>query len=220
MNPDNEQPLYKHAFDEPQRQGVYRAIQERRDVRHFLPDPVSEDVMTRIIDAGRCAPSVGYMQPWRFIRIKDERLRQQIASLAEAERGHTAQALGPRGEEFLKLKTDGIKECAEVIVVLLCEGRERYIFGRRTLPEMDLASAACAIQNMWLAARAEGIGLGWVSLFDPSALRELVHAPDDTLPMAVLCIGQVAAFEPRPLLESAGWDEKRCENEVVSVDGW
>src|SRR5690606_21781374 len=117
--------------------------------------------------AAHQAPSVGLMQPWRFIRITRSELRTAIAELVEQERLLTAEALAERGSEFMQLKIEGIQDCAELLVVALMEGREAHVFGRRTLPEMDLASAACAIQNLWLAARGEGLGMGWVSLFDP-----------------------------------------------------
>ena len=149
---------------------VYRVIRERRDMRHFRPEPLDPALLQRLLQAAHHAPSVGYMQPWRFIRISDAALREQLHALVEQERQRTAAALGQRQEEFMRLKVEGLRECAEVLVVALMDGRERHVFGRRTLPEMDLASVACAIQNMWLAARAEGIGLGWVSIFDPDAL--------------------------------------------------
>jgi 5,6-dimethylbenzimidazole synthase len=109
------------------------------------------------------------MQPWRFIRVTDRALREQMHALVETERQATAQALGERQDDFMRLKVEGLLDAGEVVVVALADEREKHIFGRRTLPEMDLASVACAIQNMWLAARAEGIGLGWVSIFDPSS---------------------------------------------------
>ncbi|WP_051464820.1 5,6-dimethylbenzimidazole synthase [Carnimonas nigrificans] len=208
------------AFPADQKEGVYRAIYERRDVRHFKAGAIAEEVLNRIIDAGLAAPSVGYMQPWRFVRIQQASLREEIFQLAEHERQQTAAALGERKEEFLRLKTDGIRECAEVIVVLLCDHRERYIFGRRSMPHMDLASASCAIQNMWLAARAEGIGLGWVSLFDPDELRALLKAPNGAEPIAILCLGHVERFDERPLLETAGWDSHRERADVLMTDQW
>ncbi len=144
------------------------------------------------------APSVGLMQPWRFLRITDRSLREQIHRLVEEERRRTAEALGTRQDEFMRLKVQGVLECGELLVAALCEGREQHIFGRRTLPEMDLASVSCAIQNLWLAARAEGLGMGWVSLFDPLALAQLLHMPEGSLPIAVLCLGHVDAVLSRP----------------------
>lgn len=172
-------------FSDAERTAVYRAIAERRDMRHFKPDPVDADTLRRLLEAAHRAPSVGLMQPWRFVRVTDPRLRQQIHDLVEVERQRTAEALGTRSDEFMQLKVQGVLECGELWVAALCEARERYIFGRRTLPEMDLASAACAIQNLWLAARAEGLGMGWVSLFDPAELAQLLSMPEGSVPIDV-----------------------------------
>ncbi|PAU81961.1 5,6-dimethylbenzimidazole synthase [Halovibrio salipaludis] len=197
----------QHAFSDDERQALYRCIAERRDMRHFLPDPVPEAVLMRLLQAAHKAPSVGLMQPWHFIRVTDTDLRERIHQLVDTERARTAEALGERGNEFMKLKVEGIRDCGELLVVTLRDGRERHIFGRRTLPEMDLASASCAIQNLWLAARAEGLGMGWVSLFDPRALAELLSIPEEGHPMAILCLGHVEAFYERPMLEIEGWTE-------------
>ena len=199
---------------------VYRVIQERRDVRHFVPDPVDEAVIARLLHAAHQAPSVGYMQPWRFIRIASPAVRSAIIELVEAERLNTAAALGERGAEFMRLKVEGIRECGALFVVALADGREAHVFGSRTLPEMDLASVACAIQNMWLASRAEGLGMGWVSLFDPEQLAQLLAMPDGARPVAVLCLGHVEQFYPRPMLEMEGWDTRRALDSLVAVDRW
>lgn len=208
------------AFSEAERAAVYRAIRERRDMRHFRPDPVDPQVLARLLLAAHQAPSVGLMQPWRFVRITDRALRQRIHALVEEERGRTAQALGERGEEFLRLKVEGILECGELLVAALADGRSRHVFGRRTLPEMDLASVACAIQNLWLAARAEGLGLGWVSLFDPDALARLLALPVGAKPVAILCLGHVDAFYPAPMLELEGWTRARPLQEMVFENRW
>lgn len=199
---------------------VRRAIGERRDVRHFRPDPLPDGLLERLIEAARLAPSVGYMQPWRFLHIRDRGLRERIHALVDAERQITAQALGERGQDFLKLKVEGILDCAEVLVAALRDGRERHIFGRRTMPDMDLASVACAIQNMWLLARAEGIGIGWVSLFDPDQLAKLLGMPEGARPVAVLCIGHPQEFLPRPMLEIEGWGERRSTADILGIDRW
>jgi 5,6-dimethylbenzimidazole synthase len=157
-------------FTEAERAAVYRAIYERRDMRHFAGGKVADEVLLRLLRAAHHAPSVGFMQPWRFIRVRSAELRRQIHGLIEEERVRTAHALGEREEDFMKLKVQGVLDAAEVLVVAMPPGREAHIFGRRTLPEMDIASSACAIQNLWLAARAEGLGMGWVSIFDPLAL--------------------------------------------------
>jgi 5,6-dimethylbenzimidazole synthase len=196
-------------------------MSERRDMRRFTPNSqVPEDVLRRILEAAHTAPSVGLMQPWRFVRITDQTLRNKIKDLVDVERLHTAAALGPREAEFLALKVEGIGDCAELLVVALGDQREQHIFGRRTMPHMDLASVSCAIQNMWLAARAEGLGMGWVSLFEPSDLAQLLDMPEGADPIAVLCLGPVPEFPDRPELEIVGWTTARPLDELVYTDTW
>ncbi|WP_419197415.1 5,6-dimethylbenzimidazole synthase [Mycolicibacterium phocaicum] len=196
-------------------------MSERRDMRHFTPNSqVPEDVLRRILEAAHMAPSVGLMQPWRFLRITDPATRAAIKELVDAERIQTGEALGPREAEFLALKVEGIGDCAELFVVALGDDRERHIFGRRTMPHMDLASVSCAIQNMWLAARAEGLGLGWVSLFEPTELAALLGMPAGADPIAVLCVGPVPEFPDRPELEIVGWTTARPLDELVYTNIW
>jgi 5,6-dimethylbenzimidazole synthase len=203
----------EHAFSASERRAVY--------LRRFAPNAaVPEDVLARLLQAAHAAPSVGLMQPWRFIRITDAALRTRIHALVDEERIRTAEALGPRSDEFLALKVEGILECAELFVVALCGGRQSHVFGRRTLPQMDLASVSCAIQNLWLAARAEGLGMGWVSIFDPVRLGSLLAMPDDAEAVAILCLGPVPDFPPRPQLEIDHWTLGRPLNEFVSENGW
>ena len=209
-----------HRYHDAEIAAIYRAIGERRDMRHFLPDPVDSTVLARLLEAAHQAPSVGFMQPWRFLRITDSNLRRKIHALVEKERACTAQALGERSDEFMRLKVEGILECGELLVAALMDRREKHVFGRRTLPEMDLASVACAIQNLWLAARAEGLGLGWVSLFDPARLAELLAMPAGAKPVAILCLGHVESFYDKPMLEQRGWAARRDLKELVFVNRW
>lgn len=208
------------AFSEAEREAVYRAIAERRDMRHFTGGDVEPELLRRLLEAAHQAPSVGLMQPWRFIRISDRGLRGQVQQLVEEERVRTAEALGERSDEFMKLKVEGINDCAEVLVAALMDDREGHIFGRRTLPEMDLASLSCAIQNLWLAARAEGLGMGWVSLFEPQALADLLGLPPGAKPLAVLCLGPVSEFYPAPMLVLEGWAQPRPLNELLFENYW
>ena len=157
---------------------------------------------------------------WRFIRISDRPLRESIKAQVEAERILTAEALGERSDDFMKLKVEGINDCAEVLVAALMDDRERHIFGRRTLPEMDMASLSCAIQNLWLAARAEGLGMGWVSLFEPQALADLLGMPAGAKPLAILCLGPVAEFYPAPMLVLEGWAQARPLSELLYENQW
>jgi 5,6-dimethylbenzimidazole synthase len=207
-------------FSAAEQSAVYRAIFERRDMRHFAGGAVAPEVMRRLLTAAHHAPSVGFMQPWRFLRLSDPTVRQQAYALVEAERVQTARALGQREEAFMRLKVEGMRDAAEVWAVALAEGREAHVFGRRTLPQMDLASAACAIQNLWLAARAEGLGVGWVSLFDPSALAQLLGMPVGAEPIALLCIGPVHAFYDEPMLQRERW-AKRCPlDDLLFENSW
>ncbi|NMZ34414.1 5,6-dimethylbenzimidazole synthase [Pseudomonas proteolytica] len=209
-----------NAFSAAERQAVYRAIAERRDMRHFSGGTVAPELLQRLLHAAHQAPSVGLMQPWRFIRISDRNLRGQIQQLVEAERTRTAAALGERSDDFMKLKVEGINDCAEVLVAALMDDRERHIFGRRTLPEMDLASLSCAIQNLWLASRAEGLGMGWVSLFEPRDLVDLLGLPPGAKPLAVLCLGPVTEFYPAPMLQLEGWTEPRPLSDMLYENYW
>ncbi|ROM74866.1 5,6-dimethylbenzimidazole synthase [Pseudomonas brassicacearum] len=212
--------MIDNAFPQVERDAVYRAIAERRDMRHFSGGTVEPALLRRLLEAAHQAPSVGLMQPWRFIRISDRALRGNIQQLVEEERIRTAEALGERSDEFMKLKVEGINDCAEVLVAALMEDRERHIFGRRTLPEMDLASLSCAIQNLWLAARVEGLGMGWVSLFEPQALADLLGLPAGAKPLAILCLGPVEGFYPAPMLALEGWAQPRSLNELLYENHW
>ncbi|MDR5835628.1 5,6-dimethylbenzimidazole synthase [Caballeronia sp. LZ034LL] len=208
------------AFSDTDRDAVYRAIHERRDMRHFVSDPVDPQVMLRLIDAALHAPSVGFMQPWRIVRVTSKALRAELCDAVERERLLTADALAERREAFMRLKVEGLRECAEVLVMALMDGREQHVFGRRTLPEMDLASVACAIQNMWLAARAEGLGMGWVSLFDPAAVGVLLNMPAGARPVAILCVGHVERYYDAPMLETERWATRRSFDECVFENTW
>ena len=212
--------MSEHAFRDVERAAIYRAIGERRDMRHFAGGQVAPELLARLLAAAHQAPSVGLMQPWRFIRITRRDLRGRIQALVEAERVRTAEALGERSDAFMKLKVEGINDCAELLVAALMDNREPHIFGRRTLPEMDLASLACAIQNLWLAARGEGLGMGWVSLFEPQALAALLGMPAGAKPVAVLCLGPVTEFYPVPMLVQENWAEERPLSEMLYENQW
>jgi len=210
-----------HHFSDAERDSFYRLIQARRDMRHFTRGArVESAVLARVLGAAHHAPSVGLMQPWRFIRISDGAIRERIATLVDAERLATAAALNQRGEAFLRLKVEGVRDCAELLVAALAPD-DGTIFGRRTLPqEMALCSLACAVQNMWLAARAEHLGLGWVSMFEPEALARLLHMPEGARPLAVLCLGPVDRFYDAPMLEVEGWRRGHGVERSVFENAW
>ncbi|HQS37266.1 MAG: 5,6-dimethylbenzimidazole synthase [Methylotenera sp. 24-45-7] len=214
-----------HRYSDAEIAAVYRVIAERRDMRHFLPQAVAPEVLTRILQAAHQAPNVGLMQPWRFIRITDLDKRNSIHQLVDEERIQTAKAIGEyentaRMAEFMRLKVEGILDCGELLVATLCNNRDGHIFGRRTLPEMDLASVSCAIQNMWLAARAEGLGMGWVSIFDPIKLAALLGIPEGAKPIAILCLGHVSSFYKEPMLVETGWKQAQPLSAMMMENSW
>lgn len=212
--------MNKHSYTESEKAAVYKAMAERRDMRHFNGAPLASETLQKILAAAHLAPSVGLMQPWRFMRITKPMLREQIHDLVQAECVRTAEAMGDRKSEFLKLKVEGVLQCSELLVAALPDKREEHVFGRRTIPEMDLASLSCAIQNMWLAARVEGIGMGWVSLFEPDELSELLNMPENSQPVAILCIGHVDEFYPRPMLELENWTQGQPLENFLFENEW
>lgn len=208
------------SFSNAEKAAVYRAIYERRDMRHFTGGKIEPETLERMLGAAHAAPSVGLMQPWRFIRISDPQLRETLYQQVQQERLATAEALGERSGEFMQLKVEGIRDCAECLVVSLMGRREAHIFGRRTMPHMDIASTACAIQNLWLAARAESLGMGWVSLFEPGAMRSLLSMPADAEPLAILCLGPVSEFYSSPMLEQQHWAQRHTLATVLMDNHW
>lgn len=212
--------LPAQAFAPEAREAVYRAIFERRDMRHFAGGEVAPETLRRLLAAAYHAPSVGFMQPWRFIRVQDRALREQLHACVERERIETARALGQRDDEFMRLKVEGLLDAAELLAVCLADGRESHVFGRRTLPQMDLASVSCAIQNLWLAARAEGLGMGWVSLFDPAEVAALLGLPPGAEPVALLCLGPVREFYAEPMLQQQNWARRQPLRELVFDEAW
>nr|WP_119153962.1 5,6-dimethylbenzimidazole synthase [Caldimonas tepidiphila] len=209
------------SFDAAERDALYRVIAARRDMRHFVAGArVEPEVLRRLLEAAHQGPSVGLMQPWRFIRVLDAELRAGLHALVDAERQQTAEALGERGAEFLRLKVEGVRECAELLVAVLAPD-DGTVFGRRTLPaEMAVCSLACAIENLWLASRAENLGMGWVSMFDPAALATLLQLPDGARPMGLLCLGPVERFYDAPMLELEGWRRARPLDELLYTNRW
>lgn len=212
-----------HAFSETERAAVYKAIFNRRDVRReFLPAPIPEAVLTRILSAAHHAPSVGFMQPWDFILVRDLDIRQRIkAAFEQAHAEAAAQFDGEQRETYRHLKLEGILE-APLGICVTCD-RTRHgpvVIGRTQNPEMDLYSSVCAVQNLWLAARAEGLGVGWVSIIDHAALADILGMPSSVQPIAYLCVGYVAFFRERPELEDAGWLARTDLQSLIHHDRW
>ena len=203
------------------REGVHRVIAERRDIRRFRPDPVSDEVLQRVLEAGHRAPSVGLMQPWRLIVVRSDQGRSAVRRLAQRERLRQADRFDERARHFLDQKIEGIVEAPLGIVVCCDHGDpDAEILGRGTIPETDVYSTACAIQNLWLAARAEGLGVGWVSFYRPDDLRELLGIPARVDPMAYLCLGWPDERPVRPGLEAAGWSARLPLEAVVMEETW
>jgi nicotinate-nucleotide--dimethylbenzimidazole phosphoribosyltransferase len=208
-------------YDEAERAVVHRVIAERRDVRRFRPDEVPDDVLQRVLAAAHRAPSVGLMQPWRLIVIRELDTRIAVRRLAQRERLRQAGNFDERTRQFLDQKVEGVVE-APLGVCVCCDHGEpgQEILGRGTIPETDIYSAACAVQNLWLAARAEGLGVGWVSFYRPEDLRELLGIPARVDPIAYLCLGWPDERPVRPGLEAAGWSSRLPLDGVVMDERW
>ena len=210
-------------FDEAERAAVYRAIETRRDVRgEFLDRPVEDAVIARLLEAAHHAPSVGLMQPWNFIVIRDPVLRRSIRDIV-LRRSDEAAAMfdDERAAAYQRLKLEGIVD-APVNICVTCD-RERggkVVLGRTHQRDTDLLSTACAVQNLFLAARAEGIGVGWVSIFEPDDLRPLLNLPDPVVPVAYLCVGYVEELFKRPELEARRWSKRLALEELVFAESW
>lgn len=215
--------LESYALPEAERRGVYQAIHGRRDVRgQFLPDPIPDDVLARLLSAAHHAPSVGFMQPWNFLVVRDLPVRTAIHQAFLRERTRAARLYAePRRSQFLDLKLEGILD-APLNLCLTCDPERGgpHVLGRSAVRETDLYSACCAVQNFWLAARAEGIGVGWVSIVQPDELRVILGIPDPVVIVAYLCVGYVSEFKETPDLERAGWRERVPLADLVFADRW
>jgi len=208
-------------FDVHERDAIYRVIATRRDVRRgFLEDPLPDELIQRLLSAAHCAPSVGLMQPSRFVLVRDSSVRRAVhEAFLHANEHALATYTGARREQYASLKLEGILEAPQNLCVLSDPQSERgHQLGRHTMPETAIYSTVCAIQNLWLAARAEGVGVGWVSILDPARLREILHIPENIVPVAYLCLGYVERFAPEPDLERFGWESRIPLEEIVSYD--
>jgi nicotinate-nucleotide--dimethylbenzimidazole phosphoribosyltransferase len=208
-------------YDDDALDTVHRVIAERRDIRRFRPDPVPDDVLERVLGAAHRAPSVGLMQPWRLIVIRDSEPRIAIRDVAARERLRQADRFDQRTRQFLDQKVEGIVEAPLGVCVCCHHGRPgEEVLGRGTIPETDVYSTACAIQNLWLAARAEGLGVGWVSFYRLADLRAILAIPASVDPIAYLCIGWPDERPVRPGLESSGWAARLPLERVVMAERW
>lgn len=212
-----------HAFCDADRDAVYQAIHTRRDVRsEFLPTPVPDDVLARLLMAAHHAPSVGFMQPWNFLVVRSDAVKHKVHTAFSAA-NEEAKLLFPdrKRELYTQLKLQGILD-APINLAVTCD-RSRsgpVVLGRTHMPAMDVYSSVCAVQNLWLAARAEGIGVGWVSIFHEEALQDALGIPSDIVTIAYLCIGYVSHFDDKPALEKLGWLPRLPIEELVFQDSW
>lgn len=209
------------GFDENERRAVYRVIRERRDVRRgFLPEPIPDELLHRLLEAAHNAPSVGLMQPWRFIVVRDLAVRRKVHEIfLKANEQALASYEGEQQKHYAGMKLEGILEAPQnLCIVCDSQSSQGHQLGRRTMPETAIYSAVCAVQNLWLAARAEGIGVGWVSILEPGLLRSTLRIPDQITPVAYLCLGYVNAFSKEPDLERAGWEKRTPLKSVLSLD--
>ncbi|MDX5364023.1 MAG: 5,6-dimethylbenzimidazole synthase [Pseudazoarcus pumilus] len=212
-----------HRFNDAERDGVYRAIFERRDVRaQFRPDPVPDEVLARLLSAAHHAPSVGFMQPWDFVVVTDRAVRQRVKDAFDRENAHAATLHeGERGVLYRRLKLEGILDTPLNLCITCDRGRGgTHVLGRSSMLDTDLFSTCLAVQNLWLAARAEGVGVGWVSIIDPAELATLLGLPDGVYPLAYLCLGYVDEFLGEPELARAGWRQRLDLRTLVHRDGW
>jgi nicotinate-nucleotide--dimethylbenzimidazole phosphoribosyltransferase len=210
------------SLGEPTIAALRTVLAARRDVRRYRPDPVPADLLRQVLTAGHQAPSVGHSQPWRFIVIREQATRDRAALLADRERLRQAGQLTPdRRARLLDLQLDGIRE-APVGVVVGCDRRAPAagVLGRASFADADLWSCACAVENMWLAARAAGLGLGWVTLFQPADLAGLLGLPAGVETLGWLCLGWPDERPPDPGLERQGWSRRLPLDDVVISERW
>jgi 5,6-dimethylbenzimidazole synthase len=211
----------QNEFSAAEKAAVYRALRERRDVRvGYLPQPLDDATLYRLLAAAHQAPSVGYMQPWRFIVVRDLALRKAVHGIFEhANAAAAASYSGNLKEVYSRLKLEGLLEAPQHLCVVCDEQTERgHHLGRRSMPETSIYSVVCAIQNLWLAARTEGIGVGWVSILDPLAIKDLLRIPACVQLVAYLCIGYVREFSDVPDLERYGWENRAELAPLVRAD--
>ena len=210
-------------FSPVEKDGFYKAVFSRRDVRsHFTPELIDDKVLSRILNAAHHAPSVGFSQPWNFILIKDKKTRNEVKDSFDKERSRSSNLIeDPKRSKYLSLRLEGILDSALNLCVTYDPSKfGPFVIGRSSIPETGLYSVCCAIQNLWLAARAEGIGVGWVSILSNDALKKILGIPEHVVPVAYLCLGHVTNFAEKPDLESAGWLNRLALKDVIYYEKW
>lgn len=210
-------------FTDDEKSGFYKAIFSRRDVRsRFTPKAIEDDILRRILNAAHHAPSVGFSQPWNFILIKEQSTKEKIKQSFDEERLRSSRlADESKRSRYLSLKLEGILESPVNLCVTYDPSKfGPFVIGRSSIPDTGIYSVCCAVQNLWLAARAEGLGLGWVSILDNNILKETLNLPEHVVPVAYLCLGYVEEFSPKPDLEAAGWLPRLELEDVVFYEKW
>ena len=210
-------------INDAEREAVYKTIYARRDVRgEFKPDPIPDEVLSRVLNAAHHAPSVGFMQPWNFIVVKNRETRQKIKDAFTVAHKEAAEMFDEeRRKQYSSFKLEGIME-SPLGICITCDRTRTgpVVIGRTAIPEMDLFSSVCAVQNLWLAARAENLGVGWVSILHQEELQKILQIPEHVVPIAYLCIGYVTHFHEKPELEAAGWLPRLDCETLVFEDHW
>ncbi|MBS3925311.1 MAG: 5,6-dimethylbenzimidazole synthase [Nitrosarchaeum sp.] len=210
-------------FTEEEKKGLYKAIYSRRDVRsHFTSRSIDDVVLARILNAAHHAPSVGFSQPWNFILIKEMITKRKIKDSFEQEKNRSSKLIEePKRSKYLSFKLEGILESPINLCVTYDPTKfGPFVIGRTNIPEAGLYSVCCAVQNLWLAARTEGVGLGWVSILSNDTLKEVLELPEHVVPIAYLCLGYVDEFAQKPDLETAGWLPRLDLKDVVYFEKW
>lgn len=211
-------------FSQADKDSVYKAIYHRRDIRSFLPNPVPEEKLNRILNAAHHAPSVGFSQPWNFVIITSDDVKERLAWAADKERRALAihyEESEEKESKFLGLKIQGLKE-APITICVTCDPTRggSHVLGRNSIPETDALSTACAIQNMWLAACVEGLAMGWVSFYKKNDVRDILNIPPHIDPLALISIGYTEHYPEKPLLELANWEKRQNLEPLIFQDQW
>jgi 5,6-dimethylbenzimidazole synthase len=210
-------------FSSQEKSGLYKAIYTRRDVRsHFNSKPIPDETLARILNAAHHAPSVGFSQPWNFVLIRDGMTKQKVKESFEAEKSRSSNDVDDqKKEKYLSLKLEGILESDVNLCITYDPTRfGPFVIGRSSIPETGIYSVCCAVQNLWLAARSEGIGVGWVSILSNETLKQALNLPEHIVPVAYLCLGHVEEFAEKPDLETAKWLPRLELKDVVYFEKW
>jgi len=210
-------------FTDEEKNGLYKAIFSRRDVRsNFTSEPIDDKTLSRVLNAAHHGPSVGFSQPWNFILIKDITTRKKIKESFDKERERSSHIVQePKKSKYLSLKLEGILDSALNICVTYDPSKfGPFVIGRSSIPETGIYSVCCAIQNLWLAARTEKVGMGWVSILSNEVLKQVLDIPEHVLPIAYLCLGYVSKFADKPDLQTIGWLPRLDLKDVVYFEKW